>query len=499
MLRFLLGKAGRKMINMSTVNSIRQQRRDGCSVTEIAKRNGVSRDTVYKYLKRDDFSPEKPVKRAAPSKLDPYKAVIRQWMDEDSRCWRKQRHTARRIWQRLRDELGADVSESTVGRYVAKLRKRDRERSEQFLDLVWEPGQAQADFGEADFYVKGVRTRLSFFVMTFPYSNVGLAQVFPGENAECVCQALKQIFEYAGGVPTRIVFDNATGVGRRVCGRVRTTELFGRFAAHYGFAYSFCNPASGNEKGNVENKVGFIRRSLLVPMPQLTNCATFNKSLLDRCMSASEKAHWIKGEPERQLFVEDRFAMAGLPEKPFEVVRYVVAVADKKGKVRVDGPHLYSADPALAGSEAIVGLGATEVRVYDGDGAFVCRHPRAYGSAPTDTTDPGSQLHLLCAKPGGWANSQVRASLSDDLRAYMDSLGRDELKGELRLLRDQNARSGWSATLQAAELAYRATGRVDRASVAVSAERMAPGGGPIAYDQPVDLSEYDVVFDGKGA
>lgn len=88
------------------------------------------------------------------------------------------------------------------------------------------PGEAQADFGEADFYVRGMRTTLSFFVMTFPYSNVGLAQVFPGETSECVCQALRNVFEHVGGVPTKIVFDNATGVGRRVGGGVRTTDVF---------------------------------------------------------------------------------------------------------------------------------------------------------------------------------------------------------------------------------------------------------------------------------
>lgn len=487
------------MINMSTVNSIRQLRREGRSIADIARSCGVSRDTVYKYLRQDDFSPGVPVKKARASKLDPYKAIIQQWVDEDSRCWRKQRHTARRIWQRLRDEQGACVSESTVSRYVARLRKQGGERPEQFLDLVWEPGQAQADFGEADFYVRGVRTRLSFFVVTFPYSNVGLAQVFPGENAECVCQALRQIFEYVGGVPTRVVFDNAAGVGRRVCDRVRTTELFGRCAAHYGFAYSFCNPASGNEKGNVENKVGFIRRNLLVPVPQVASCVSFNKTILDRCMAASDKPHRVKGESEARPFAEDRLAMPGLPERPFEAVRYVSATADKKGKIRVDGPHFYSTDPAYAKTELTVGLGATEVRVYDAHGSLVCRHPRAYGSAPTDTTDPASQLHLLCMKPGGWQNSRVRASLSDGLRAYMDSLDRDGLREELRLMRDQSARSGWSATLQAIELAHAATGRIDRASVAVSAERIASGKGPIAYDEPVDLSEYDVAFAGSGA
>jgi transposase len=482
------------MIDMPTVNSIRQQRRDGYSVSEIARMNGVSRDTVYKYLRKDDFSPRPPARRHAASKLDPYKPTIDQWLDDDARNWRKQRHTARRIWQRLTGELGADVSESTVERYVRQKRTEMRGARSQFLDLVWEPGQAQADFGEADFYVAGVRRRLSYFVLTFPYSNVGLAQVFPSENAECVCQALENIFGYIGGAPTRIVFDNATGIGRRVCGGVRTTELFGGFAAHYGFSYSFCNPYAGHEKGSVENKVGFIRRSLFVPVPRMTGADAFNERLLDKCMALSDKGHWAKGEDERRLFADDRLALLGLPETPFRVVRYVVAKANKKGKVQVDGPHLYSTDPALAGRELTVALGATTLEVFDDGGALVCRHERAYGSAPTDTADPASQLHLLCLKPGGWGNSRVRASLAEDVRAHMDSLGRDDLRAELRLMRDEAARSGWAATSQAVELAYATTRRIDSASVAVSAARIASGGGAIAYDDPVDLGVYDSVF-----
>lgn len=293
-----------------------------------------------------------------------------------------------------------------------------------------------------------------------------------------------------------IVFDNATGVGRRTCSTVRTTDMFRSFAAHYGFGYSFCNPDSGNEKGNVENKVGFIRRNLMVPIPQVSSADVFNANLLRRCMELSEKDHWIKGEKESQLFIEDRFALAGLPSKPFNVVRYEKVRTDKKGKAKVDGNHFYSTSPSLARTELTVGLAATTVEFYDGDGVLVCRHRRAYGKAVTDTSDPASQLQLLCSKPGGWANSQVRASLSEDLRAYMDSLGDDDLKCRLRLMRNETSRSGWSAMLSALESSYSVTGRVDEASVRVGAMRIASGVDKIAYDEPVDLSVYDAAARG---
>lgn len=480
-------------ISMSKVNCIRQMRREGGSISSIAESLDVSRDTVYKYTRKDDFSPAMPVDGPTkPSKLDPYKPIIGQWLDDDERSWHKQRHTARRIWQRLRDEFSADVSETTVSRYVKEERHRRRGPREQFLDLVWAPGEAQADFGEADFYLRGVRTRLSFFVLTFPYSNVGLAQVLPGQNAECVCEGLRRIFGHVGGVPRRIVFDNATGVGRRVGDAVRTTKLFGAFSAHYDFGFTFCNPDAGHEKGNVENKVGTIRRDLMVPVAQVFDMAAYNTRLLERCLELAGKPHYRKGEPEIQLFVEDRFAMAGLPDKPFEAVRYERPKADKQGKVHLDGPHLYSTSPSLAGSELVAALGATTVRIYDARGTFVCEHSRSYGKTPTDTTDPASQLALLCLRSGAWKNSQVRASLSDGLREHMDSLGADGLRAELRMMRDEAAQSGWSATLQAAEMAYSATSRLDAASVAVGAARLASG--RIDYDEPVDLGVYDAAL-----
>lgn len=485
------------MIGMPTINSIRQLRRDGDSITDIANKTGVSRDTVYKYLRKDDFSPQIPTKTEHPSKLDPYRQIIESWLDSDRANWRKQRHTYRRIHQRLQEEFGLQVSESAVNRYVRKLKEARKDKADDYLDLDWAPGEAQADFGEADFYMRGTRMRMHYFVLTFPYSNVGFTQVLPGENAECVCTGLKAIFEYIGGVPARIVFDNATGIGKRVCQQVRTTELFGSFAAHYDFSYSFCNPASGNEKGNVENKVGYIRRNLFTPPCQVRNIDAYNKRLLDKCMALAEKPHWIKGEPESQLFMEDRFALAGLSAKSFDPVKYESVRANKQGKICLGGCHHYSSDPSFAGRKLIVGQRAFTISIYTEDGEFICEHERAYGNVPTDTCDPASQLPLLCVKAGAWKNSKVRSALSDDLRNYFDSLQFGELKAGLRLLRDECARSGWSATTKAAELAYAATGRIDAASISVGAARLTSGMGIIDYDEPIDLGVYDAVFSAR--
>ena len=295
----------------------------------------------------------------------------------------------------------------------AKLERSSR--TDGYLDLAWSPGEAQADFGEADFYLRGVRTRLNFFVLTFPFSNVGLVQVFPGENAECVCQVLRNIFEYLGGVPVKIVFDNAAGVGRKACDQVRTTEPFEACSAHYGFRYRFCNPYSGNEKGNVENKAGTVRRNLFVPVPQIGGMESHNEKLLDKCMALAAKPRWIKGEPEEQLFQEDGFALLGLPARGFECVTYITRTADKKGKVSVGkrGRHLYSSDPALARTQLTVGLRAATVEIYDPDGAWPALTPgRTAAPPPTARTPHPSSVSLPgTSARGGTARSAHRCPM----------------------------------------------------------------------------------------
>ena len=486
------------MISMSKVQDIRDLRKLGENVSDISKKTGVSRPTVYKYLALDDFSPRFPAKRESVSGLDEYRCFIEGYLDEDARAWHKQRHTARRIFERLRDEHACPYSESTVRHYVANLRAERAGFASQFLSLEWAPGEAQVDFGETEFYLKGVRVHLNMLALSFPYSNIGIAQIFRSTNAECVCQGLKNIFEYLGGVPDRLIFDNATGVGRKVADGVRTTELFGRFAAHYGFSFAFCNPDAGHEKGNVENKVGFLRRNLLVPVPQITDISSFNRRFPDRCYElCANTPHWRKGEAQGQLFIEDVVALHGLPAKEFDVVRYERIKANKQGRIRLEGIHTYSCAPEYANCEIIVALTADKVRLFSAAGTFVSEHDRAYGSVPTDSEEPASQLALLCTRPNAWQNSQIRADIEGDLRTYLDGLDKTDLKAALRCLRNESAERGYAVALRAMQEAYTGTGRIDEASMSVAAARIASGG--VLYDEPVDLGIYDRALTGANA
>lgn len=352
---------------MSTILAIKQRAARGDSVAQIAREEGISEPTVRKYRDMDDFSPQvKPRKRRG-SKLDPFKATIDRWLAEDRKRRPKQRHTAQRVFDRLVAECGYDGSYTIVQAYVKKRKAELKGAKDEFLNLEWAPGEGQVDFGVCDFRVLGVMREVHYLVVTFPFSNVSLAQCFWGETSECVCEGLKAVFEFCGGVPTRLVFDNATGVGRRVGQVVSTADTFTRFAAHYGFDFSFCNPNSGHEKGSVENAVGAIRRNLFVPVPRIDSLPAYNKRILGRCLDRAGKDHYLKGEPERQLFMEDCVAMADLPAKPFRVAKIVTAKTDKYGDACLDGRHRYPLGPDHGEERVIVELGAFRVAFYDGE------------------------------------------------------------------------------------------------------------------------------------
>ncbi len=479
---------------MSTILSIKRRCNDGDSVAQIAREEGISEPTVRKYRDMDDFSPcvKAPKRRAG--KLDPFKPIVDAWLAEDARRRPKQRHTARRVYDRLVAECGYDGGYTTVQKYVKARKAEIRSVKGEFLNLEWAPGEAQVDFGVCDFRVLGVVREVHYLVVTFPFSNVSLAQCFWGETSECVCEGLKAVFEFCGGVPTRLVFDNAAGVGRRVGEKIRTADTFMRFAAHHGFSFSFCSPNSGHEKGSVENAVGAIRRNLFVPMPRVDNLLAYNKRLLAKCMERADKDHYLKGEPERQLFVEDQVAMAALPAKPFRAVRIDSVKTDKYGDACLEGKHRYPLGPEHGEERVTVELGAFRVAFYGHEGSKIASFDRAYGDAPTKASDPMSQLALLCRKPGGWRNSAVRAALPGPLVGAMDAMGKSDRGAMLRMLRDVGAASGFGAAAKAMEALAACGGVPSGADVALAAACMANGQGAIAYDDAPDLGIYDAVF-----
>lgn len=408
-------------MSMEQIHRIKELQMQQKGPYQIAKELGIDPKTVRKYMEQEDFSPRVPQADVRPSKLDPYKSIIDAWLVADKQNRSKQRHTAQRVFNRLTQRFPEfPCSYPTVVRYVRSLRQQQQLRLDGYLELQWHPGEAQADFGECDIVLNGVRRTCRYLVVSFPHSNVAFVQCFLGETAECLCQGLMDIFAHIGGVPLRLVIDNATGAGRRMGEVVRLTQLFKRFQAHFGFEVTFCNPESGHEKGNVENKVGYVRRNFFVPIPSTASLAAWNTELLTLCDLDNAREHYKKERPMSELFEADRLAMRPLPRQVFEACRYEHVKTNGYGKFILDGRHTYSSSPMLADREIVVRIGATFVEPLDDGGEAISRHERAFGSERTDTSDWLTVIDQLIAKPGAWRNSPMRSHLFYEVWDYMD-------------------------------------------------------------------------------
>ncbi len=480
---------------MPQIQGIRERYREGSSVSEIARTFSIDPKTVRKYLKQEDFSPTPPDRAVKPSILDPYKGLIDTWLSEDQGRWYKQRHTAQRIHDRLLAEApGYCCSYNTVQRYVKSVLET-RRATRASLELVWHPGEVQVDFGEADFRERGILGRKKYLTLSLPFSNDSYSQVFGGENAECVCQGLKDIFAFIGGVPTIAVFDNATGVGRRIGETIHEADLFARMRAHYGFSVRFCNPASGHEKGNVEAKVGYTRRNLFVPEPAFDDIEAYNRTLLTLHARKADQEHYKKLQPIKVLFEEDRKALQPLPRSDFDVVRYEYLKADGYGKVRVDSHHYYSTSPEYAGREVLVALRAHSVDVLDESHHLVVRHSRTYGERRSDHCDYRTSLAVLMKNPGAWKNSGVREQIPDPLKAVMDLQDRGALRRTLKTMHDLSDEYGFEVAVHALEEGVRRS-RTSFHDTAALAARIAGYGLDMAPEQGQDLRVYDELLAG---
>ena len=481
------------MLRMNQVDQIKEMQRQGLGAKEISERLSLNRKTVAKYMGREAFDATAVDKVEVSSRLDPFKAKIEEWLEEDRRMRFKQRHTAMRVHGRLKEEFGDafTCSYSVVQRYV-KARKAKR-LVQGSLELVWSPGEAQGDFGEADVISEGVAVTIKYLVLSFPASNAAYVQVFRGETAECVAQGLRDIFHHIGGVPLRIVFDNASGIGRRVGEKITMSQLFLRFKCHYGFSVSFCNPASGNEKGNVENKVGYIRRNFFVPIPQVGDLQAWNGKLLTELESDFERQHYKKPGTIGDLFEQDKAALAPLPTHPFNVERHEKVMADGYGKFCLEGRHWYATSPELAGKSLVAGIGAHSVTVYNVTGTIECVHRRVYGQSRSDTSNYKTSLEALLRKPGAWKNSDVRHAMDPAGQEYLDALDKPERMRILTTLSKVSEDLSFEAALASLSKAIR-LGKTDDYSLQALANRAVYEEMGVGAQSGPDLSSYDRAF-----
>jgi transposase len=411
---------------------------EGVSRRQVQRETGLHWKTLKKILEHSEPPGYRQKTPRAKKKLGPYLERIGQILKEDKALPKKQRHTAKRIFERLREEgyLGGYTAVKDV---VRDLEQKNREV---FVPLAHEPGEAQVDFGQALVGMGGRLRKVAFFVMALPYSDAFFVMAFERECTETFWEGHVRAFEFFGGVPTRIVYDNTRVAVSQILGgkERRLTRGFLQLQSHYLFAHRFCQVRRANEKGVVEGTVKFTRLNFFVPVPQVRDFDELNGFLRRRCTEDQERRLRGKEGTKQQRLEEERAAFLPLPTVPFEACRRQSTTASSLSLVRFDDND-YSVPVAFA-HHPIVAKGSCSEVVLCHLGQVVARHPRIWEREQV-SFEPLHYLALLETKPGaldqarplrGWTLPECFALLRRRLEGEYGGEGTREYIRVLRML-----------------------------------------------------------------
>ncbi len=412
---------------------------EGKSRREAARLFGINRRTVDKMMAFSippGYRRSQPVRRP---KLDPFVGIIDAILEADKQVPKKQKHTSKRVFERLRDEHGYVGGITIVKDYIFAAKRRQREM---FVPLFHPPGHAQVDFGEALAVIGGVERKVHFLVMDLPHSDGCFLKAYPAETTEAFCDGHVAAFEFFGGVPVSILYDNTTIAVARILGdgKRKRTRVFSELVSHYLFEDRFGRPGKGNDKGKVEGMVGYARRNFMVPKPRFANFDDLNAHLAQQCRKRmNDRLRGHKGT------IGERFLADAAQLRPLPTVAYD---ACDKQSVRVSSLSLvryrgndYSV-PTAYGHRQVLVRGYVHEVVIACDTEVIARHPRSWEKEDY-VFDPLHYLALIEQKTNaldqaapltGWELPKAFITLRRLLEARMGKGGKREFVQVLRLL-----------------------------------------------------------------
>lgn len=363
---------------MNDYKQIRQRFLAGESQRHIAKTMGISRNTVAKYCAGDSVPWERktPVRESSII-TDEVTDFIKQCLQEDQEVsFGKQKHTAKRIYDRLVDEKGFTGGESTIRRKVREIRGI---LPHAYVPLRFDPGDAlQIDWGEADIYENGQRVRVNLFCARLCYSCKPVVLAYHRQNAESFYDAIVRTFDLLGGVTRRVIFDNGKVAVKDGFGsKAKMQPGYEALSAHYGYDAVFCNPSEGHEKGLVEGLVGWARRNICVPVPRVSDIHELNELLLERCLKYEATVIRSRNASVHDLFSVERAALRPLPEYRFETAACTDARVNAFSTVRFR-TNDYSVPVRYAGLAVSVKGYPETVEIYH-KGILISVHDRLLG------------------------------------------------------------------------------------------------------------------------
>jgi len=435
-------------------NIRRRVKIEGISKRQVLRESGLHWKTLKKILEHSappGYRQKKPRPRI---KIGPFVERIRQILKDDKSVPRKQRHTAKRLFDRL-------LGEGYEGGYTAVkevVREIEQTSQEVFMPLSHPPGEAQFDFGFALARVAGKLRKVAFMVMVLPYSDAMFFMAFERECTETFWEGHVQAFEFFGGVPTRIVYDNTKVAVAQIIGgskERRLTNGFLQLKSHYLFDHRFCQVRRANEKGVVEGVVKFSRLNFMVPVPQVRDFKELNAGFRRSCQE--DQARRVRGKEgtKAQRLEDDRAAFLPLPAVRFEAARRASTTASSISLVRFDNND-YSVPVAFA-HHPIVVKGYCEEVVLCHLEKVVARHKRIWEKEQV-SFDPLHYLALLERRPGaldqarplrGWTLPECFDVLRRRLEAESGGEGTREYIRVLRLM-ERHSLSQLRAAVEAA-------------------------------------------------
>ena len=371
---------------------------EGRSRRSVCRQFDIHWDTLKKILGHTEPPGYRQSRPREKRKIGPFLPIIEEILRQDRDVHRKQRHTAIRILQRLKSEHHYAGGYTAVKEVVRDWRAKS---AEVFVPLSHPPAEAQVDFGQAQIILKGEPITVAFFVMTLLYSDAIFCCVFPQECTEAFLDGHRRAFEFFGGVPKRISYDNSKIAVKKVLGK-RARELtdeFHRLQSHYLFAHHFCLVRRANEKGHVENLLGFGRRNFLVPVPRVDAIEALNTQLESACCEDLQRSLRGKVGSKAELLAEERSQLLPLPTERFEARRVRTARVNSLSLVRFHRND-YSVPTAYAHHSVTAVGGIEQVRILFAD-QVIATHPRDWDKHQV-TFDPVHYLALLERKPGAF-------------------------------------------------------------------------------------------------
>jgi transposase len=412
---------------------------DGMSIREAAREFGLSRKTIRKMLQFSlppGYQRKKPVARP---KLGPWLGIIDQILADDQTQPKKQRHTAKRIFDRLKAEHDFGGGYTIVKDYVRQARLTHKEV---FVPLAHSPGDAQADFGEALVVIAGVEQKAHFQCFDLPYSDDCFVIAFPAENSQAFLEGHNQAFAYLGGVPRTILYDNTRIAVKEIAGdgERKPTEAFSGLQSHYLFAAKFGRPGKGNDKGHVEGLVGYARRNFLVPVPRAASWEELNAHLLSECVRRRQRKLWGHEETIAERFEHDLGKLLPLPPAPLEACEKRTTRASSQALVRYQ-TNDYSVPTEYGHRQVLVKAFVWDLVISCGS-EVIARHTRSYAREEM-IFNPLHYLALLEKKTNaldqaapleGWQLPEEFVELRRQMEARLGKRGRREYVQVLRLL-----------------------------------------------------------------